>query len=273
MMKNTHYEHKILKKNQKYKKNSKQVNVNPLTLPKNIIYVALDTCILIDMEKYTRKSAPIRKSPAYFSAIRNLLSNSYFTKDGARNPAGRIVFCILPTVLEELSDKKHLIYKPLKEFVENRAIILTPRDSLKSSFNRKLEKITTRYKEKGYFLDKRNQTTFVKRDGYAVAEAAIFNLIFVSRDKHITINYNDKNPQKKLEEITTINRKALGDSNNTSILMKVDYLLKKLNNGTIYSQIENTDFLDDEKQGLIYEINHNKKSVHNLKNNIKFATK
>ena len=171
-----------------------------------ITYVAVDSCILIDMMHMVGGPSIKYKDAAYFSKLRRLLDNCVFDENGNRRKNGRIVLCLLPSVKRELSDESGQLHASIKNFIENRTLELKISEEYSHTFNKKVEKLVKEYAKKGYFLDKEKTPTM---DAYHVAQSSILNITLISRDKHITKDFRDRKPEKKIEQVKFVNRGQL----------------------------------------------------------------
>lgn len=225
-----------------------------------ITYVALDTNIIIDMVHVLSGTAHNRKSPQYYAILKQLLERSVLTKNHTRNKRGDIVFCVTPTVLKELSSESGEIYNCVKNFVNNRTIILQVEPACQKIFNRTVQKMANLYYEAGYFMNKNGEIT---NDAYITAEASYFNLTLLSRDSHITVNRNDRNPQRKIERIKAINRRCLATDFNgnqaeprriSNFFVEFEKCKKR---NAMMPTFENLDVLHIGVQQICCDINHN----------------
>ena len=225
-----------------------------------LTYVALDTNIIIDMEKIVRGTAPIRKSPKYYSSLHKLLENNALTKNGKRNPNGHIVFCVLPSVYLELVDHNGHIFEPLKQFIENRTLIFKPNLATQKQLTKISNKLAKEYKNNQLFVEHKGNAEELMMDAFVVAESAIFNINLISRDSDVTIDFSQRNPKRKVEKIKHINRKTLaflGD--NQAEVMRVDYFLDKFHKDVIMPRPENIELLSNGTQQFIFDLEHDKK--------------
>lgn len=224
-----------------------------------LTYVALDTNIIIDMEKIIRGTAPIKKSPQYFSSLHKLLDNSALTKNGKRNPNGHIVFCVLPSVYLELVDHDGHIFAPLKQFIENRTLIFKPNLATQKQLTKYSNKLAKEYKHNNLFIEQKSDAEELMMDAFVVAESAIFNINLISRDSDVTIDFSKKNPKYKIEKIKHINRKALAFlGENQAEVMRVDYFLDKFHKDVIMPRPANIELLSNGTQQFIYDLENNR---------------
>lgn len=171
-----------------------------------LTYVAVDSCILIDMMHMIAGHSRKFKDTQYFDKLQRLLDNCVFDEFGKKRKNGRIVLCLLPSVKRELSDEFGQLHSSIKNFIENRTLEIKIDENYLHSFNKKVEKLVKEYAKKGYFLDKEGQPTM---DAYHFAQSSILNLTLISRDRHIIKNFRDKNPEKKVEQLKFVNRRQL----------------------------------------------------------------
>ncbi len=183
-----------------------------------LTYIALDSCILIDMADFLRGQYKRTWSESYVKALKSLIKRNIFTKmDKVRdeetqeiflkkhvNKKGDIVLCCLPGVRSEILKGKNSF---AKKFIEERMLVLEIEDSSIQEFKRVTGKLAEKYYDKGYFLDKNNMPL---KDGLLVAESSFFNIILISRDSGICINKKSSNPEKKLYQINHANKTILG---------------------------------------------------------------
>ena len=122
-------------KNWRMKKMSKKRRVERYTVktqnpnkapfePAPYTYLALDSCILIDFLKLIDPNSKVNKKSPYYLALRELLGKSVYRKDGSINIDGKYIFCVLPTVLEEVSNPNHQLHNVMKDFIQNRTVVL-----------------------------------------------------------------------------------------------------------------------------------------------------
>lgn len=229
------------------------------TKSKKLIYLALDSCIIIDMVKLLRGTAPIKRSPEYFTVLKNILNRNVFSKNGRRNKQGDLVFCITPTVLKEISNEKGEIFDCLKKFLNERVMILKIDDSYKKHYSKTISQLTNKYYENYLFVNDKNELT---TDAFIVAEASFFNLTLLSRDKHICINIRDIDPTRKIEKIKFINRRVIQRQKNgpQAEPSKLKYLLKMIpkwkENEEMMPEMEHTEYLQPEVQKLKYNLDN-----------------
>lgn len=223
---------------------------------KRYTYVALDSCILIDMMKVLTGTAQFKKSPQYYSMLSKLMKRNIFNKDHSKNPRGDLVFCVLPHVLQEISNEDGEIHASMKKFIEKQTVILDIAPCNQKNFDKKISRLSSEYCNKGFFLDEENAPTV---DSLIVAEASFFNLTLLSRDRHICINFKDKSPKEKIRVIKEINRKAF--SNNFDGAQaepkRIEHFLNALEKGEDMPKLRNEDILISDLQQFIWGIDHN----------------
>lgn len=244
------------KSNYPYKQTGKKFD-KKFEKRKGLIYIALDSCIVIDMMKMLRSNRPYNTYSQYFKGLRKLLNHSVFGKDHNYNKDGDIVFCILPHVLQELTDSNGEIYSSMQGFVKDRMVILEIDKEYQGSFEKKVSKISKKYCELGYFLGEDNLPT---TDSLIVAESAIFNLNLLSRDHHICLDKKDRNPYEKIKRILEVNRRALSNDfdGKQAQPLRIDAFMREFDKEAIMPKFRNADYLNVGVQGIIYAINHRK---------------
>ncbi len=134
---------------------------------KKIPVVALDSNILIDMESVFLRRPDKYLTPEYRKCLINLYTMF---------KAGRICFCITPTVKEEVTDNNPNLHEFLYD-VLSESIMLDINPTKKKDFNKKISAIASDYVQNGVFVDQEN-------DAKISAESAYFNLTLITHDKH-----------------------------------------------------------------------------------------
>lgn len=226
---------------------------------RNLIYIALDSCIIIDMVKIIRGRIPTNKSHEYYMSLKNLLDRSVLTKNHKKNKKGDIVFCITPTVLKEISNEKGEIFSCLKKFINDRIIVFKVDESHMKSFNTTISKLTNKYYENDLFVNEKNELT---TDAFVVAEASFFNLTLFSRDKHICIDFKDELPMDKIQKINYTNKKILDRMNPGPVAepTRLKYLITSIDkwksNESQMPKLENSDYLQEGIQLLMSDLDH-----------------
>ena len=176
--------------------------------PAPYTYLALDSCILIDFLKLIDPNSKVNKKSPYYIALRDLLSKSVFRKDGTINIDGKYIFCVLPTVMEEISNPNHQLHNVMKNFVQNRTIALELDQFKEKQFEKLVAKLAFAYAERGIFCDSEGNPTY---DAFIVAQASIFNMMVISNDHHIVRNQSPKKSSSPHREIIRrINQRVLG---------------------------------------------------------------
>lgn len=217
-----------------------------------LTFIAVDSCIVIDMMHLFRGDANTKRAPEYFSNLKRLLSLSVYDENGNKNFKGRLVLCVLPSVYKELSDENGKLHENVKEIIQNRMLVLSLDEASKKRFDKKANKLAMEYSKKGFLT---NPDGSPSMDAYIVAESSIFNIDLISRDNHITRNPSERNPDKKLEQIKNTNRRQLaGDFNgNQAEPMKLTYFFKLFSKGNSLPTLQNTSVLDMDTQKILYE--------------------
>ena len=216
-------------------------------------YIALDTCIIIDMMKI--KTGRIRRehNPSYYDNLMSIMQSNAFGKDGRRNPNGKLVLCLLPTVKKELSNEDGEFHTCIQEFLaKNRMLVLDLYEESAKSFDKKASKISREYYNRGFFVDKDKKPMV---DGKIRAEAGIFNITLVSRDHHMVPNAKEPKTIHQAEAVKVINRRAMGGSFDASPAetMSPKHLLSELRAGRNLPNLECTHYLDIKTQKLLKE--------------------
>lgn len=225
-----------------------------------LIYVSLDTNIIIDMVHVLSGTAHNKKSPQYYASLKQLLERSVLSKNHTRNKKGDIVFCVTPTVLKELSNENGEIYNCMKNFINNRTVVLQIDESYQKFFRKKIGKMAEEYYNAGFFRGKNDELT---NDAFVTAESLYFNLTLISRDSDISINRHDRNPQRKIERIKAINRRCLATDFNgnqaeprriSNFFVEFEKCKKR---NAMMPTFENLDVLHIGVQQICCDINHN----------------
>lgn len=176
--------------------------------PAPYTYIALDSCILIDFLKLIDPDSKVNKKSPYYVALRELLGKSVYRKDGSINVDGKYIFCVLPTVMEEISNPNHQLHNVMKDFVNNRAVVLELDKFKEKQFEKLVGKLVAAYVERGLFCDNEGNPTY---DAFIVAQASIFNMMLISNDHHIVQNQSAKKSNSPQREIVRrINQRVLG---------------------------------------------------------------
>jgi len=170
-----------------------------------LTFVALDSCIIFDMVKML--TGKTRKDSLYHKCLKTLLDLCAYRADGTRNPNGKYVFCITPSVQKEMPHKNGHIDAELKYFLDKRVVSLEVDFEHSGKFMRKANQLIDEYARTKIFLDDKGN---VVADTRHIAEASLFNLTLISGDKLIIKNFHEKNPEEKIEKLKHINRKVLG---------------------------------------------------------------
>ena len=140
--------------------------------------------------------------------MRELLGKSVYRKDGSINVDGKYIFCVLPTVLEEVSNPNHQLHNVMKDFIQNRTVVLELDQFKEKGFEKLDAKLAFAYAERGIFCDNEGNPTY---DAFIVAQASIFNMMVISNDHHIVRNQSAKKSSSPHREIIRrINQKVLG---------------------------------------------------------------
>ena len=218
-------------------------------------FIAIDSCIAIDMVKILNGTAPFKSSPRYYGGLKKLLMRSIFGKGRSYNPSGDVCLCIIPGVKKELSKKDGETFMTMKKFLNDRTVVFEVEESSRKNFNKKVEKLVNDYCAKGYFLDRNNAPT---QDGYNVAEASYFNLTFLSRDGDVCKNIHDRNPERKSYTIKSINRRAFCNDFNGEQAepRRIDSVMTKLDHDRM-PEYMHEEVLTERLQELLHAIKSN----------------
>ena len=176
---------------------------------KGIIYVALDSSVIIDIQNLINNRIPRNKIFKYHSRLRDLCKQSVLNADGSINPNGKFLFIVLPSVKAELSDEHGTLYGAIKDFVLKRTLCLSLNPAYNDSFTKKVKKLSSSLKKLDAFKD-----VEVEKDLDIISEAELFNLTLLSRDNHIKPNLSEKNPNRKIEQIKFISQKQIMQDTN-----------------------------------------------------------
>ena len=171
---------------------------------KGIIYVALDTSVIIDIQNLFNNQIPKNKIFKYHSRLREMCKQSVLNADGSINPYGRFLFVILPTVKKELSDANGTLHSSIKEFVLKRTMCISLNPTYRDSFEKKVKKISASLKRLDAYKD-----VEVEKDLDIISESLLFNLTLISRDNHIKPNLSEKNPNRKIEQIKFVSQRQI----------------------------------------------------------------
>ena len=170
-----------------------------------LTFLALDSCAIFDMMNMLRGRT--KGTSLYHKALRVYLDNCVFRADGTRNPNGRYVFCITPSVQKEMPHKNGNIDADLKQFLDSRVISLEVEFEYLGKFKKLTNSLIEQYAMKKIFVDDKGHPV---ADTRHVAEASFFNLTLVSGDKLIIKNFHEKDPDRKIEILKSVNRRILG---------------------------------------------------------------
>lgn len=255
-MSRNHNPNKILKTNHRVYPTSK-IN-NEKRQKGEIIYIAVDSCILFDLANKCKGKRNGNWTKEYMSCLNRLLFNNVFDNDGNRNLSGRIAICITPTVMEELVDQNGgLVYNCVSEIVRNKTIPISVNKNYKIAFDKQRDRLITAYNNAGYFLDENGAPS---KDAFIMAEASIFNLTLISQDKHFTKENTEEETKRKIEKILSINRSILdGDFNGYQAQpRKLENFFGVLSKGQKISSIENTSILSESSFNRLNSITNSK---------------
>ena len=167
-------------------------------IQKEVVYVAPDSCILIDIEKIRTKRLAYKKDPDYFKSLNSILKVSKEKKNG-KFGHGLVVLMLLPATKEELSDYHGKFHETMKNIIDNHTLVVEINKDFLPDFEKLEKKLVKEYIEKGIFLPDQAM------DARYVAEASIFNLQTISRDNDVIRKENGR-----LEKLKAINRRVLG---------------------------------------------------------------
>lgn len=208
-----------------------------------ITYIAVDSCVIIDMMRLIKREPNTKKDPEYYLGLKRLLYSNIFHSDGTKNHKGRFAMCVLPSVYKELSNDHGILHHFVKDLITNRMIIIEINQSYKADFNKKVDSLAKSYAKKGLFIDEQQK---IMTDAYIVAEAAIFNLTLISRDKDIIQDFSQANPRSKIDQIKSINKKQLFNEFNPYLAepRHIDKFFSLIAKGETMPQIENSQILD-----------------------------
>ena len=176
---------------------------------KGIIYVALDSSVIIDIQNMINNRIPRNKFYKYHSRLKDLCKQSVLNADGSINPNGKFLFVVLPTVKAELCDENGTLFSVIKEFVLKRTLCLSLNPAYKESFEKKVKKLSAAFKKLDAFKD-----IEVEKDLDIISEAELFNLTLLSRDNHIKPDLSEKYPNRKIEQIKFISQKQIMQDTN-----------------------------------------------------------
>lgn len=208
---------------------------------KGIVYVALDSSVIIDIQNLINNQIPRSKMFKYHSRLRDLCKQSVLNADGSVNPNGKFLFIVLPSVKAELSDSNGTLYSTIKEFVLKRTLCLSLNPAYKDSFERKVKKLSSAFKKLDAFKD-----VEVEKDLDIISEAELFNLTLLSRDNHIKPNLAEKNPNRKIEQIKFVSqRQIMQDTNGHQAQPRsVESLFDFISRGGVVSHPNNFCYLN-----------------------------
>lgn len=116
-----------VKKQKSYKRYQNNINHEDRLTDKErhsnkFVYIALDTCTIIDMVKYFVDGQKPRNvaDAKYAACLRSLLNGDVYNEFGQKNQKGHFVLCLLPGVKEELSREDGTLNKHTANFLTTR---------------------------------------------------------------------------------------------------------------------------------------------------------
>lgn len=219
-----------------------------------ITFLTLDSCVIFEMIKIIKGKVRVKDGKLcsiYHATLKRIMDSNVYNADGTRNPNGRYALCITPTVREEMYYKNGGIDRELKNFLDKRIISLDVAPENMLVFKKKVLKLVQEYKNKGIFVDDNGNAV---ADTKIVAESSIFNLTLLSGDKLIIKNFQEKEPEKKIEQLKSINRRLIGGDFNgyQAIPRSPRSALGMVANGKKLSSPENLTVTTFETQAKIY---------------------
>lgn len=211
--------------------------------PGEVTFVALDTCVLIGMARaiemrqesaiyantFLKKKKKEKKDQKYYDTLNNMLDKNVLTAKGERKSGSGIVFCITPSVIEEITNEDGKLYPDMEFLFKSHGFIVCEIDeSLKERYEKLKSKVTKEYLKYGLFTEIEKETiqttvdklenyddivkvyeedddeiTVVKetvsQDARIVFDSSCLNLTLLSRDKHIASNFSNENRKRLLK--------------------------------------------------------------------------
>ncbi len=202
-------------------------------------YFAVDTNIILHfINVFEGRNA---LNTRVYSNLFKLVDNNIFGSGGRINRKGKFVMLLLPAVLEELKDKFGNIHPMIKEFIEDRMLIVGIKDEKCAEFNEKVQKIMQCYKKQGLFLEKNGK---VGTDGKIMAQAAVLNLDILTQDHHFGVYETGK---EKIELMKSIHKSVvdLKPTNPQAQPQDLNTFFTFYHQGKPVAQIENKIYLSD----------------------------
>ncbi|MBP3431275.1 MAG: hypothetical protein J6K39_00210 [Clostridia bacterium] len=210
-------------------------------------FIAVDSCILIDIERLFTNRLSSSISADYKTCLSGLVKGSRLGADGEIKK-GKFVLMLLPCVADELSNYQGEFHNVMKTSVLPYTFKIEIADELKDAFEGETLRLVRAYNKAGLFLDEHGMPTL---DGVIVAQASILNLNLISRDSHIV-----KNVHKKAEKIMSINRKHLQSDFNgfQARPVKLEQFFNTYMKGNPIPYPENAEYLSNQSYFRLKEL-------------------
>lgn len=208
-------------------------------------YLALDTNIIfriIDMiegrEIFNQRE---------YSNLHKLLICSSYKENGEVNRHGKFVLCVLPSVMKELSDRTGRMHSVVRDFVENRMLVIKIKDAHQKEFEQKVQTLMKAYRDNQLFVDQNGK---IKMDGRIEAEAAVLNFDLATQDHHFQVynNHSGGRNETRFELLNKINQKVLNADHigKQGQPQTLKTFFDCYNKGVPVAHPENERYLDDE---------------------------
>ncbi len=224
---------------------------------RELVYVAPDACILIDIEKM--KTSRISKAvPEYMHSL-NLLLRLSKARIGDRFANGSVVMMLMPATQEELSNYHGKYHEVIEKILNKHVLIAEIDEHYHSQFQQLENTLVKAYRDRGLFSP--NQTM----DAKLVAEASIFNIPVISRDNHIVGKENDK-----IGKIREVNESILGTYQHQAFPIKIKTFVSRVLKNNPSPAPDNFVYLSKNTQKTLKQMNNGKVKIgfHDYKNRV-----
>ena len=185
------------------------------TSERELVYVAPDACIWIDLE-WIGRGRSNKAIQEYMSSL-NLLLRFSKARNGEKFANGLVVMMLMPATREELSTYQGKYHDVIERILKKYAFVVEIDEQYEQQFKQLESQLVKAYMEKELF------TSTQAMDAKLVAQASIFNIPVVSRDNHIVGKENSK-----IEKIKEINKEILGTYEHQAFPIKIKTFVSRV---------------------------------------------
>ncbi len=185
------------------------------TTERELVYVAPDACIWIDLEWIGRGRS--NKAIQEYMSNLNLLLRFSKARNGEKFAKGLVVMMLMPATREELSTYQGKYHDVIERILRKYAFVVEIDEQYEQQFKQLESQLVKAYMEKELF------TPTQAMDAKLVAQASIFNIPVVSRDNHIVGKENSK-----IEKIKEINKEILGTYEHQAFPIKIKTFVSRV---------------------------------------------